>query len=106
MAPTRVRLLYSFSAKAMKDSFLRFHLIAWVAACTLSLWPAIADDSAACSDRTVNAAQRIAACAALIASGTLDDRDGSKALRNRAAAYVEVKDIDHALADYDDAIRL
>jgi len=81
-------------------------LVIWTTVAAICLGPAAADDPADCGDPSVDAAQRIAACSAVIALDGLDVRAKSQALNNRGHAYDRIKDSDHALADFDEAIKL
>ena len=49
---------------------------------------------------------RINGCTALIESGSLTRSDLAVSYNNRGAAYQEKRDLDRAIADYDEAIRL
>jgi TonB family protein len=72
----------------------------------ICLPPAAADDNSDCEDRNVDAARRVTACSALIASDMLDNTSKSQALNNRGQAYYRNKDLDHALTDFADAIKM
>jgi tetratricopeptide (TPR) repeat protein len=56
--------------------------------------------------RTFAADLRINGCTALIESGNLTRSDLAVSYNNRGAAYQERHDLDHAIADYDEAIKL
>lgn len=60
-----------------------------------------------CSDKNnASANQIISGCTALINSGRGNAKGLSEAAYNRGNAYASISDFDHAIADYDEAIRL
>jgi TonB family protein len=81
-------------------------LVIWTAVAAICLSPAAADDATDCGNPSVDAAQRIAACSTVITSDGLDVSAKSQALNNRGHAYHDIKDFGHALADFDEAIKI
>src|ERR1700736_2539625 len=65
--------------------------------------PAAANDQNTCAKASGDEA--IAACSRVIGSG-VKGADASRAFLNRGVEYVAKGDLDHAIADYDEAIRL
>ena len=65
-------------------------------------------DRIACENRQRALAPgvRIAGCTALIESGNLTRSDLAVSFNNRGAAYQEKRDLERAIADYSEAIRL
>jgi len=65
---------------------------------------AVADDEDTCVKGSGD--QRIAACTRVIDSGRLQDDAVAWAYGNRALAYYNKQDYDHAIADFDQVIRI
>jgi len=65
-----------------------------------------AQDLKVCGGREGTADQRIAACTRAIQSGKLPQTDLVVTLRNRGIEWTGKHDYDHAIADFDEAIRL
>jgi Flp pilus assembly protein TadD len=74
--------------------------VAAVALALMAVMPAFADDRSKCDNDSGDEA--IAACSRLIAKNPRD----SKAFNNRGIEYRKKGDVDRAIADYDQAIRL
>jgi len=70
-------------------------------------WPGIArcDDKLVCVDKAADVDARIAACASLLDQSGQDPHARSQILVSRGNAYLRKKDFDHALTDYDEAIK-
>jgi TonB family protein len=70
-------------------------------------WPDIArcDDKLVCVDKAVDADASIAACTGLLDQSGQDMHARSQILVSLGNAYLRKKDFDHALADYDEAIK-
>jgi TonB family protein len=85
------------------DAMSGSRLVIGMAMAAICLSPARADDD--CDNRKIDAAQRIEACSAVIVSDGLGAAAKSRALNNRGRMYHRLKDFDHALTDFDDAIR-
>jgi hypothetical protein len=68
--------------------------------------PATADDRDACNKGSAAGDAAIAACTRFIASGTLKGANLSATFNRRGLAYNSQGDLDHAIADYSEAIRL
>ena len=75
----------------------------------VSLWfasPARAEGNPRkCFAPTVPSAERIAGCTAMIEAGTPAKPILAAAYRTRACAYLEIRDLDHAIADYTEVIQ-
>ena len=77
-----------------------------VAAHPILVSRASADDNDTCNRASVPASERLAACTREINSGLLQDADLSIAYLFRGVAYATSDDVERALADYNEAIRL
>src|SRR5229473_2054358 len=72
-------------------------------------FPALAQDPSdgeRCQARTTSHDERIAACSAVIAEGRENGRGLAVAYCNRGHALTEKKELDRAMADLDEAIRI
>src|SRR5262245_28267403 len=67
---------------------------------------ALADNADTCSDDNAEAAARADACTRLIRSGKYRGNHLAAVLNNRAIAYRRQNDLNRALADYNEAVRL
>lgn len=93
----------------MKTFRLGLSLLALLLASALSAGSALAQsDIDRCENKTrqVPDDQRIAACSALINSGQYRGKDLSWIYSNRGVSYERMRQVDNAIADYSEAIRL
>ena len=68
--------------------------------------PARADDWSVCKDETASAADAIDACTRIIKAGKTKGADLAVTYYNRAISYRQKDDVEAALADYNDSIRI
>ena len=59
-----------------------------------------------CNSTSSSADQRISACTRLLTPGQLSSRDRASAFHERGVAWVEKRDYDRAIADYNEALRI
>src|SRR5579872_6995891 len=98
--------------RVQKSASLGLALAAGLIAATLALPAAAAgaepaDDQSQCTASTgVSPEQKLASCTAVIAAGPATPQELAVAFTNRGNAYLSKRDSDHAIADFDEAIRL
>ncbi|WP_027529212.1 tetratricopeptide repeat protein [Bradyrhizobium sp. WSM3983] len=83
-----------------------YRLFPWLTVAALAGMPivAVADDADTCARQSGDAA--IAACSRAIASGEFTGEELAKIYLNRGAEYKNKGDLDRAIADYSEAIRV
>ncbi|MET4177816.1 hypothetical protein ABIB99_008950 [Bradyrhizobium sp. LA6.1] len=83
-----------------------YWLLPWLAVAALAGLPTVAaaDDADTCAKQSGDAA--IAACSRAIASGEFSGEELAKIYSNRGGGYKSKSDLDSAIADYSEAIRV